>query len=494
MKLIKILSFLFLSLFLFSIGNANPIMGVLITEISTEPDWFEISTDYNLSLSDYVLVCNNDTFRFSQDSYIDEGQYLVFDTEDFPALNFPEEGAIIRWLMYDEPMQEFKYGIYGPHPAPPPGTSIGQDYGYFWWGNGDATLYFQPTPGNPNPLIEPDRGNTQVVLNEINVNSHWGSSDFVELYKMCSGSFSIAGWKIVGNSVYTIPNGTELNHYYTLREDNSPSFFSSLNADRDNIYLFNAQNVLVDQVGWSSDHGENTSFMRYPDGDCHVFDGWSDNTSPDFNEGFPSKIAFNRYDCPGFVVKGAEAFQEEDAVVLNWTDPVWDGGFDISELVRNEEYFPADVNDGELVYAGGDESFIDREVELNHTYYYTVFARDLNGSYGVPTDESQAMVTLLPLAGIDDDEIIPSKTTLYQNVPNPFNASTKISFGLERPGVVKLTVFDILGREIQTLVDGFTGAGVHNIQFDAGEHSSGVYFYKLVAGDKVVTKRMTLLK
>ncbi len=494
MKLLTILLIPFVCFAFATAVTANPISGVLITEISTDPDWFEVSSDYNLPLNEYLLVCNSDTFYFEPDTVIGEGEHLVFDTEYFPTLDFPEEGGIIKLMMWGETVQVCAYGNQGSNPAPPAGATMGQRYMYWGWGNGEATLYFNPTPNGPNPLREPARGETDIILNEININSDWGSSDFIELYNMSYESISLSGWTLAGNSVYTFPPGTEINRYYTLREEQSPSFFESLDANCDNIYLFNDNSILVDQAGWSSNHGENVSFMRYPDGDCHVFDGWSDFTSTDFEDGFPSKIAFNRFDCPGFVVIGAEVFQQEDAAVLNWTDPIWNESFQVSELIRNEDHFPADINDGELVYSGGDESFIDRDVELNHDYYYTVFARHLDGSYSIPTDESQAMVTILPLAGIDDDEIIPSKITLYQNVPNPFNATTTIRFGLEKSGVVKLTVYDILGREVQTLVDGFTGAGVHHVQFDASKHPSGVYFYKLNAGDKVVTKRMTLLK
>jgi hypothetical protein len=83
---------------------------------------------------------------------------------------------------------------------------------------------------------------------------------------------------------------------------------------------------------------------------------------------------------------------------------------------------------------------------------------------------------------------------LMQNYPNPFNASTTIRFVLPEPQVVKLKVFDLLGRQVQTLIDEYKRAGVHTVIFDASGLSSGVYFCRLQAGEMVETRRMVLLK
>jgi uncharacterized protein (TIGR02145 family) len=83
---------------------------------------------------------------------------------------------------------------------------------------------------------------------------------------------------------------------------------------------------------------------------------------------------------------------------------------------------------------------------------------------------------------------------LEQNYPNPFNPSTVIGFRLSVAGQASLKVFDVLGREITTLVDGVMPAGAHNATFDASQLPSGVYLYRLEAGGQVQTKRMILLK
>jgi hypothetical protein len=83
---------------------------------------------------------------------------------------------------------------------------------------------------------------------------------------------------------------------------------------------------------------------------------------------------------------------------------------------------------------------------------------------------------------------------LEQNYPNPFNPSTMISFALPQPGLTTLKVYNILGQEVTTLLNGFEKSGVHQVLFDAATLSSGVYFYKLQSGNFVQSKKMVLLK
>ncbi len=88
---------------------------------------------------------------------------------------------------------------------------------------------------------------------------------------------------------------------------------------------------------------------------------------------------------------------------------------------------------------------------------------------------------------------IPKKYSVG-NYPNPFNAQTTISFDVPTAGNVSLEVYNIMGQKVATLVKGNIEAGSHTVIWDAGNYSSGIYFYKLTAGNKVFTKRMTLLK
>jgi hypothetical protein len=89
---------------------------------------------------------------------------------------------------------------------------------------------------------------------------------------------------------------------------------------------------------------------------------------------------------------------------------------------------------------------------------------------------------------------IPQSYSLSQNYPNPFNPMTNIRFAIPNSGLVKLVVYDMMGREVKTLVNQSMGAGNYTVDFDASDLSSGVYVYTIKAGDFTDTKKMVLVK
>lgn len=95
---------------------------------------------------------------------------------------------------------------------------------------------------------------------------------------------------------------------------------------------------------------------------------------------------------------------------------------------------------------------------------------------------------------INSKSALPVKYNLFDNLPNPFNPVTNIKFEIPINGIVKLTVFDITGREIKLLLDEFKIAGQYNVKFDGSNYSSGIYFYKMEINDYTETKRMILIK
>ncbi len=96
--------------------------------------------------------------------------------------------------------------------------------------------------------------------------------------------------------------------------------------------------------------------------------------------------------------------------------------------------------------------------------------------------------------GINDQAFSPKEFKLEQNYPNPFNPSTTIKFSIPRASFVTLNIYNILGREVTSLVNEEKTAGSYQIQFDAGSLASGVYFYKIQAGSYIQTKKMILLR
>jgi len=88
----------------------------------------------------------------------------------------------------------------------------------------------------------------------------------------------------------------------------------------------------------------------------------------------------------------------------------------------------------------------------------------------------------------------PERIQLEQNYPNPFNPSTTIRFSLNKPSFVSLAVFDVLGNRVKQLVEANLSTGKHQVQFDANQLSSGMYFYRLQSGDFIETRKMLLIK
>jgi len=90
--------------------------------------------------------------------------------------------------------------------------------------------------------------------------------------------------------------------------------------------------------------------------------------------------------------------------------------------------------------------------------------------------------------------IIPEEYKLYQNYPNPFNPSTKIKFQITELSHVKLTVYDIMGRELSTIANEQLKPGTYEVEFDGDKYQTGVYFYRLTTDNVNITKKMLLIK
>ncbi|MCX6164548.1 MAG: T9SS type A sorting domain-containing protein, partial [Ignavibacteriae bacterium] len=98
------------------------------------------------------------------------------------------------------------------------------------------------------------------------------------------------------------------------------------------------------------------------------------------------------------------------------------------------------------------------------------------------------------ITSINNQSTIPVEFNLSQNYPNPFNPVTKIKYSIPKAGLVKLSVYDILGKEVEVLVNEYRVPGNYIVDFEASKLFSGVYFYKLTSGDFSDTKKMMLIK
>jgi hypothetical protein len=114
---------------------------------------------------------------------------------------------------------------------------------------------------------------------------------------------------------------------------------------------------------------------------------------------------------------------------------------------------------------------------------------------GVDTSMNH-MVTVTPATGIEEFNLggIPAEYNLSQNYPNPFNPSTTINFSVLESSNVRLALYDVTGKEINVLVDGFKNAGNYSINFSAGGLSSGIYYYRIYMNGFSQTHKMILMK
>jgi hypothetical protein len=139
-------------------------------------------------------------------------------------------------------------------------------------------------------------------------------------------------------------------------------------------------------------------------------------------------------------------------------------------------------------------AFDDNGVTEGNTYYYKLTAYDFSGNVSGYSNELEVLVL-----GVDEGRGVPTEFALKQNYPNPFNPSTTLKYQLPSATHVRVTVYNTLGVEIATLVNGIQDAGYFSITWDGRDNSgksvsSGIYLYKMEAGDYSAVRKMVLMK
>jgi hypothetical protein len=260
----------------------------------------------------------------------------------------------------------------------------------------------------------------------------------------------------------------------------------------------------IDEVDvfWTSDDGEtwNTIAEKIPDSgytlwvapsaeheNCRVMvviyekgDILGLGVSPEeFIISFPVAVAISRFSGQA----------GEDGVILKWetSSEVNTTGFDLLRSEEedgeyslvNEEYVPA-----QGLATGAEYEYSDEGVSINRTYWYVL--KEVTGEDSKLVFGPYKVVVKAPFA-------------LSQNAPNPFNPSTTIKFTVPEDGQVNLTVYDVAGRRVKTLVKGRLKADFYRVTWDGmndngSRVASGVYFYRLQAGKNVMSKKMVLLR
>jgi hypothetical protein len=368
-----------------------------------------------------------------------------------------------------------------------------------------------------------------VVINEAYSRGVAGDRDWIELYNTSSSPVDISGFKIYdiggqsgSKSKKLFPAGTILptKGFYAIVVDTATfvgdtSDFGISNGG-ETVWFENATGTIIDSLAIPA-LGVDTTIARIPDGGTIL-----------------AKIAPRTKGKSNVFIKMNEIFSRGTAGNLDWielhnahTSSIDISGFKIYDIggkngTKSKKLFP----DGTIVPANGFTVIIvDTATFVGDTSDFglsnggeTVWLENTAGlvidtvaipalgidtSYARVPDGSNIMVKKTPLTkgasngtgtSVRSDRMTVNGYELLQNYPNPFNPSTTIRFRLAASGTVKVVVFDLLGKEIATLVDGQRSAGEHTVQFNAAQQGSGMYFYLLKSGSYSEMKKMILIK
>ncbi len=211
--------------------------------------------------------------------------------------------------------------------------------------------------------------------------------------------------------------------------------------------------------------------------------GWGDGVYS-FGGGTPSaneKSSATWDNGPVWLVARIDGNDGNIATLHMWVNPDPTNGEPDTSTADTRSRYTSFSKFNSIVMAFGDYSGKDDKVEMSIDEI----------RFGTTWDD---VSSVFPGAGVASRNTNPMNYTLYQNYPNPFNPSTKISYSLKNTGKVRLSVFDMLGREVAVLVNSTQNAGVHNVTFSASKLVSGIYMYRLEADNNILSKKMVLMK
>jgi hypothetical protein len=137
--------------------------------------------------------------------------------------------------------------------------------------------------------------------------------------------------------------------------------------------------------------------------------------------------------------------------------------------------------------------------QRNGSTAYTIMISDVTvepdgSAYSIVTCNATLKPYSSAATAVEAFTSFPAVFSLSQNYPNPFNPTTTIGYSVQSRGTVTLKVYDVLGREVKTLVNERQNPGIRTVNLDGGNLPSGVYFYRIVAGGYTSMKKMVLLK
>jgi len=301
-------------------------------------------------------------------------------------------------------------------------------------------------------------GFDDVVTGKTRANAYYGRSNSFHIFP--KRAIVLIAQEFCSNVVVTTPSGKPMpgiNVSYVLK-----------GANHDSVSVITDNNGMARYCYSGSNHGYDTIIARsgiLADTSIVLRDYPSPVELASFNSSVSGRDVMLSWTTTSEI--NNSGFEVEKSYVKGQMSNEWSKigfvqGIGNSEAVKNYEFTERGLNTGK--------------------YNYRLKQIDFNGNFKYYELSEEVRIG------------IPNKYDLSQNYPNPFNPVTTINYDLPKDGIVTIKLYDILGREMKILVNEMKTAGYYKIQFNAGNLSSGVYFYRMTASDFVAVKKFVVLK
>jgi len=393
--------------------------------------------------------------------------------------------------------------------------------------NWQASWYYGGSPGTANRIERPVY--PKIVINEVMYNSADGNTEFVELKNLDNVAVDISGWWLrrdnptmpkVGftagsvlqpGGLYTILIdslfGQDLGFVPDMNyTDTSKINFSNSN---DNVILFNDSDLMVTYMHYDDNAHSYMEFahaveadgggksLEYWDYRCENWEpmAWAASQDSGGTPGAENYI----YDVVPPMVDSAMAVIGDTTVVVwfsedvNYTTATNKNNYTIDNGIGNPLYILMEENDKVVLFLNPANPLAE-----GTNYVVTVTGvRDIEGNE--IAENNTASFVGVANTGIHADDAMPKVFALHKNYPNPFNPITTINYDLPKEANVRIVIYDLMGREVRTLVNTHQRAGYQTIHWNALDNSgrqvsSGYYFYVMDSDNFHKTQKMLLLK
>lgn len=311
-------------------------------------------------------------------------------------------------------------------------------------------------------------------------------------YNSNGGPYGVSGFNGSGTSIWTYPISGSLNAVWSLKQ--VPDINGDGNTDIVGMYGFNGGIFALSgnngtQV-WANNLGSSNG------GTVELADDLNLNGSIDFTYSGP-QVAFRIDSKTGSILWQ----QDLSSSYIRDADFLGDiNGDTIGELLFSTQQpgkvFVLDGKQGNILFEYSFGTTVNQRAD--RIAKISSVDGDLSNEFASVCRDGRIKFfaggpnAIIGISG--NNNVIPGSFALYQNYPNPFNPATQIKFDVPKFAEVKISVFDVLGREVAVLINGQLAAGTYNAEWNASSFASGVYFYEIKAGDYRDVKKMMLIK